>query len=375
MSGARPKAILQWYLPGRPFLLANRPGSTLDETGKGLRCLYERAILPNGLDKGVHQGKRPAAVVLISALLVLSSAAALGEASPAFATAEPAYCQTVKGTWDGVSTCTLSGTYLLNSGTLEITPGTTLRITYALSIYGLAIESGASLVVDRGGTLEVENSGGSHGIVNGGAVVNLGNITIAIQGSITNGILDEAGSKFNNSGMITIRAGGSTLGWLMESPSIVTNAGTINVESGYGIDNQDKLTNECSGTIVVASTGTFTNEGTITNSGTITGTIENTGSGAVNPGPGCTSTSTSTSTTSSTSSSQTSTLSSSSSSTTSSGVTLSSASGETSSSSISGSNTSGGGGIPEFPFQAFLIPVFTLVTLVSYLFVRGRSRR
>jgi hypothetical protein len=155
------------------------------------------------------------------------SGALFGAIPKVSALSEPAYCTTLGGSWDGVSTCTFTGPYTLGSGTLEITSGTVLVVTGGL---GISVASGASIIVDSGGAITVNN-----------AVV--GGITVGIGATMT-----------------------------------VVGGGTVTIENGlaYGIDNMGTLTN--SGTIDIKNVGSsdgIYDAGTLTNSGTIT--IENTG--------------------------------------------------------------------------------------------------
>jgi hypothetical protein len=266
--------------------------------------------------------------------------------------AEPSYCSTIGGSWDGVSICTFSGSYSFSSGTLEITKGTTLVISNSGSeTYGITVYSGGTLTVDSGGSITIDNSGtdsggvllygtftnsgavttensavGSNGIWNydgaftssgtimiensgmeaygiynypGGTFTNSGTITIVNSGTDTDGIINDI--TFTNSGTITIEnSAGTAYGiWNNGVSSTFTNYGTVTIENsgGTGIYNYDgaAIINECDATIAVVNTGGtgIYNEGTstITNSGTITGY-----SGPFITGPGCITTTTSTST-------------------------------------------------------------------------------
>ncbi len=243
---------------------------------------------------------------------------------------EPAYCTTIGGSWDGVSTCTFSGSYTLLSGsTLEITSGTTLVISNSgPSTTGVTVNSGETLTVDSGGAITTDNSGSaSNGIVSEGTFTNSGTITTEnpaagsnglwiVYGAFTSsgtitienpgneayGVFVYIGATFTNSGTITIENSGTSDDGIVNSGTF-NNYGTVTIENsaGFGIwNNGGAIFNECDATITVENTGGtgINNEGgSITNNGgSITGYA-----GAVTQGTGCT-TSTTTSTTTTTSS-------------------------------------------------------------------------
>jgi len=200
---------------------------------------------------------------------------------------EPSYCTTIGGSWDGVSTCTFSGSYAFSSGTLEITSGTTLVISNSGSeTYGITVHTGATLTVDGGGAITIENSGtGSSGIlVEGGTFTSSGTITTENAAVGSNGIWNYFGT-FTSSGTITIaNAGMEAYGILNYNGGTFTSSGTITIETSGtdtdGIVNDQTFSNY--GTVAVENSGSiygiWNNGGigaTLTNYGTLT--VENSG--------------------------------------------------------------------------------------------------
>lgn len=70
---------------------------------------------------------------------------------------EPAYCATIGGSWDGVSTCTFSGSYTLTTETFDIASGTTLVFT-ACSVTCITVPSGSTL--NNFGTINFQDTTG-----------------------------------------------------------------------------------------------------------------------------------------------------------------------------------------------------------------------
>jgi hypothetical protein len=200
------------------------------------------------------------------ALLMASFAPALFLQAPAaLAATEPAYCSTLGGTWDGLTTCTSSGNHNLSFGTLEVTSGTTLVITNSAG-NGITVEDGATLLVDSGAAVTIESVGTqATGIYVDGVVTNSGTITIENSGTGSVGIFTD----------------------FLLFTGTLTNTGTIIVENtgGYGIYNYYITYN--SGTITVENSGGIgmRNEGTFHNSGTVDnyGTVENPGTLSQSP--------------------------------------------------------------------------------------------
>ena len=107
---------------------------------------------------------------------------------------------------------------------------------------------------------------------------NFGTITIAHSSADNNGIAN--GGTINNSGIITVANGGSSIGISNFGGGTISNSGTIKVENGssFGISNTGTSTINNSGTIIVVngSGKGISNDETINNSGTIT--VANSGS-------------------------------------------------------------------------------------------------
>src|SRR5579872_2171334 len=124
-------------------------------------------------------------LVLVSTVFAILLLLVLMSPMVAHATTEPAYCSTISGTWDGVSTCTFSGSYGASSGTLEITSATTLDIASGGSI---VLSGTASLLVDSGATVDVMNS-----------------CSVSVSDGVCVGInLSQAGTSMTNNGAINV---------------------------------------------------------------------------------------------------------------------------------------------------------------------------
>jgi len=136
-------------------------------------------------------------------------------------TPEPAYCTTLGGTWDNVSTCTLNFPHTAISITLEVTSGTTLDIASGGDI---TLSGSASLLVDSGAVVNVDNSCGSL-------------VTTLCQG-------------------LYVATAGSSL----------TNYGTVHVDPTLGCASASFPAPQCFG--VQSYLGTITNYGTFTITGT-----------------------------------------------------------------------------------------------------------
>jgi hypothetical protein len=218
---------------------------------------------------------RSRSILVIAGLTAFClTGASFGAVPRVFALSEPAYCTTLAGSWDGVSTCTFTGPYTLSSGTLEITSGTVLVVTGGL---GITVGSGASITVDSGGAITIKNAVVGGITVGTGATMTVGSgSTVAIENSLAYGI-DDMGT-LANSGTIDIKNVGSSDG--IYDPGTVTNSGTITIENagnvGVFIPAGGLLTN--TGTIDIknpAFSYGIMNHSTINNFGTIT--IEITG--------------------------------------------------------------------------------------------------
>lgn len=158
-------------------------------------------------------------------LLALGMVLLLGAVTPVHAASEPAYCVTIGGYWDGVSTCTFTGTYFDHTGTLEITSGT-LVLSASDSTFPpicgfdqILFESTGSLKVDSGATVDIQtsSSGGCFGITtgidldgNGTGIVNYGIINVdpafacdGVSVGLCGGILNDRGN-ITNYGTISI---------------------------------------------------------------------------------------------------------------------------------------------------------------------------
>jgi hypothetical protein len=188
---------------------------------------------------------RPTSIwsVLAVSLLGLGALAMLGAAPAAHAVTEPAYCSTLGGTWLG-STCTFSSEFILSSGTLEVTTGTTLLLDCSSCVGNLIFGSTGSLLVDSGATVNVQSTG-------------------ACAYACFGIDLDGSGTSITNHGAINVDTSlnctgpGECLG-INNLGGTITNYGTINIESSggtcsggsycFGVNNAGTLTDVDCGT-------------------------------------------------------------------------------------------------------------------------------
>jgi len=202
-------------------------------------------------------------------LVILLAGPELIGAPVVHAASEPAYCSEIGGSWGG-STCTFTGSYFANSGTLEISSGTLVLLGCPV---GIIYESTGSLVVDAGADVDVEPNLSACGPFaigidldgSGTGIVNHGTINID--------------PTFGCSGMDTFCFG------LLNDGGTVTNYGAISVgavgpvncsggASCYGILNTGTITDVCGGTFTAASglyIGRAVETGTCTTTSTAVG--------------------------------------------------------------------------------------------------------
>ena len=185
------------------------------------------------------------------------------------------------GSWDAsTSTCTVSS-FSINSGdSVVIDSGITLDLSGDI---GNSAFSTPDAIITNNGIINII-SGGSIGffidITNTGTINNAGHIsndlTITNSGTITNtGTVFDAGRAIINSGTIT-NTGTMTLDVPITNSGTIINSGTIKVDDGTMDNSGGTITNNSGGTINFCCT--THNSGTITNNsgGTINhGTINN----------------------------------------------------------------------------------------------------
>ena len=195
-----------------------------------------------------------------------------------YATSEPAYCTTIGGSWDGVSTCTFTGQYTLTSGTLTVTNGTTLVITAQTNLPpGVLVAPGTLNIHNAPSCGQAINT--RYGLVNHGTIkvgprgeiINDGDIasegTILIQNStsgfpgqiIDNCEIDSniASANFTNNGYLTIDNPACYSYGVLSDYGTSANSGIIRIANS----------NSCSGSNTSYDEGmevsNFTNTGTI----------------------------------------------------------------------------------------------------------------
>ena len=161
-------------------------------------------------------------------------------------------CGAIGGSWNGVSTCSISF-LIINAGeTLTVSPGTTLHVLPgSLQIHG---------TLDIRGTMTVSSS--AQVIVFGGGMINnhgsiSTNTSLGILGTINNygtiTINNLPGAEIFNSGVV------NNSGTIVNNKVIRNNPGTINNLAGGTIQNNGSI----------GMTGRINNEGTFNNGGTI----------------------------------------------------------------------------------------------------------
>lgn len=225
------------------------------------------------------------------ALALLALSAVFAAVPVAHASAEPAYCSTIGGSWDGVSTCTFSSDvgYLADIGTFTVTSGTTLVIAsyggldvaVPFTNYGsIEIQNAAcgscstiGLYVEftqfyNYGTVLVQNSAYdgidlhvSNMYNEVGAVLNVQNSCSGC--GFSNGVVVEsfgAGSTLTNYGTIFLSS--TTTSINIQTGGVVTNYGYIdNTNGGSGFANTGAFYEECgsdySGTFPSGTTYTY----------------------------------------------------------------------------------------------------------------------
>ncbi len=207
----------------------------------------------NWLDKG-HLLAITFAVALIGFLSSQDAFAVGGTVSDG-----PTCISILGGTWDGVSTCTITfGKSVLVGETLTIAPGVTLKITTSatgISVFGTFINEG-DIIIDRpvaiGGVsgINIVNAGG------GTIFNNYGTVTILRHPQDNLGIsVNHFSDTVNNFGTITVS---NNLGGGVFNGGLFNNFGTFtiaNTGGPYGLFNSRTFTNQCGGTV--------TNSGTI----------------------------------------------------------------------------------------------------------------
>ncbi|GGD83830.1 hypothetical protein GCM10011514_54780 [Emticicia aquatilis] len=158
------------------------------------------------------------------------------------------------------------GGTVTNNGTINIESSTNTAV--AAYIY---LQSG-NAVLTNNGTIKINSTDEAIGV---GLVSTPATITNSLNGviNIVNGIgveiaLPTDAVNFNNAG--TINYDGSVLAFKFLGTTIFTNTGTVNINSGTGIENPagNTIANNACGKIIM-TTGTYTNPGTTTNSGLI----------------------------------------------------------------------------------------------------------
>jgi len=197
-------------------------------------------------------------------------------------------CIAIFGTWDNVSTCTVSsltihsgetltiagGIHLVNTGTITINSGGTLDNAGLIGMDQTIINNSGTLI--NSGTIDL--AGGTINNNSGGIINNLNFIRIFNAFSLHGFINNNSGGTINNSGIISTFSVGNTInnsgGTIHNSASgSIGGAGKI-INSGT-ITNLGTITNFHTASIItnsgtIANSGTISNQGTLTNSGAIT---------------------------------------------------------------------------------------------------------
>ena len=219
-----------------------------------------------------------ASVVLLLALFSVSVLTFVPTARATITVLDGTECAIIGGSWDGTtSTCTLTGSYVLASGTFEIPSGTTLLMSGSISATGESffISSGAILQIQSGGEVDIQDSfncvsGQCVGLYNdAGSIANSG--TIAIGGTydcsnvsgICFGLLNIG--SLANAGTVTVGgtygcSSGSFCVGLYDDVGSIANSGALEVAGTYNCDSAT-----CEG---LYNFGSITNYDTITIQGT-----------------------------------------------------------------------------------------------------------
>jgi hypothetical protein len=197
----------------------------------------------------LKSGNLKIAVSLTSlAIIVVLSLGMVISLPVSHATSEPAYCSTIGGAWDGVSTCTLTTSYFASSGNLEVASGTSLVLNCSNEDC-LDLELNGTMTVDAGATMDLSGS--------------VTCSSCAIQILID---LDGSGAGITNFGTINIDPSLScsdpsrgTNCWGVDNDlGTISNYGTISIagnytcsngDSCYGVYNAGTINDVCGGTL------------------------------------------------------------------------------------------------------------------------------
>jgi fibronectin-binding autotransporter adhesin len=237
---------------------------------------------------------------------------------------------------------------------------------YTSTTTGMVTVSGR--IVNNAGAIIYTNS--TITVPEGGRIEDNGTVIVDSGGTIT---LDTGGLiAFDPGGVILLKSGGTIsveTGVTLKIYGSVYIFGDLEFFGSVAVNNYGTLTVESGTTLTVGSGSTIYNYKTIDNEGTVQnqGTIYNECGAMINGGVSgnqviyITPCGTSTTTTSSTSSTT---------STTSTSTTSTTRSTSTTTTTAPTTSNTGGGGVPEFPFQLIATPLLVVIIVFSYLVVR-----